>query len=1428
MSSHYKTLAEATSAVRVLGISSISEYRVRRHEDKRLPSNPNVTYKEEWTGFPQFFGAGEKFYPTLAQAREAVQGLDITSSRIYFNDYKRDPRLPATPNKKYSDEWRGWEDFLQVKHGDGKKYKRLAEASAAVKRLDIVDEADYAARHHLNEGLPEDPSTFYRGLWSTWEAFTGKITVEKQGDYFATFELARSAAHTLKAVSLRDYRTKIAGDNRFPSTPDLIYVSQWKGWDDFLGKVGGQGYYSTYQDARAACRALKFKSCHEYRSLLKSSDSRLHRRPEAFYADDWCGWQDYLGSGHGKDFYSFQEASQRVVLLGIVSRKEYAARYREDPMLPSNPSTVYKESWTGWPGFIMGAPNKHYATLSMARDGVLRLGITTSIEYKERYSEDPRLPSNPNVMYADEWCGFPLFLRGRELDRKYETISQASEAAKVHGFISKADYHRRYKKDPYLPSNPNTIYADEWDAWGWQKYLGIESYSFQAAGEAARRLGLYSCGEYLSRYKEDNLLPSNPPVYFQSSWRGWDDFLLPEKCRTLAEAKFAVKVLKIKNSKEYRERYKDYLCLPANPDRVFIGEWKNWFDFCDMPVPYSYEELRYLAIEDGVSGWNDYKRFFAARKDPRIPRDPPNAYKDEWTSWFSFVNKPEPYKTEYIRFPYTQWADDINEFMKRARGGGTKQQMLCMFVREYIQKYKLGETPEVFFTSTKVDLNLFEELIGNCSGGTGRYLLAAAKEFADYTIRKKLTMDDEETGERIVVPGARNPFLSLEYEGEDSRSNAGETNKVALAYQHVKAICDWMVPDSAQCFADLAHLQTFEADWVEVDSSIIDESDSNCVFKTEYGKTKLWFPVYWMHTFALASVPARGRQLAYNDSGEADGEIPHYIDGKFVWQPNTSNLAGMTKSQGFVKRYPVDNIGMCFTSNKTSRSGCGYNVAWMPEKVAIWMIRLRDWQAKYNPITRPMPWLECSRTELNVDQLRSRGANCFLFRDFGDEECGHYSGRLKFRLAAALYHSQPAGLVLAELNGSPSALSSYSTPYSPHSMRVSLITAYIMEFGLPVDIVMKIAGHSSIIMSLYYVKLNAQGLRVKFAEGEKRALSNKVYAVINMIEQNRIDEIRHELIQNNEEALQRYSGTALPGSLLFREYGFCPFAGTRCEDGGALIGATQVRQPVPGGYLGMQNCPRCRHFVTGPVFIGGLLYLANEISLQVNFQFEHYAEIEEKMEEISALINNHDDVEYEAIRAGGKFDSSERTSLEMKLRKLQSELESAAKKSDLFLCDLQSIARLINQSQALIYEQASSGDDPNLPQLILQQGHELEVAFEDASRFRLLSEVCENAEIYQSASADLALPVRSQIIDKMIELNNLKPTMFKLDKKQQLAIGNQLTNFLLARVKSWEKVDDLVTGRLLLADLDEHERIVATDLQAILYGRTNSLAMELQ
>jgi hypothetical protein len=1418
--SRFYTFKEAVFAVQKLGIKTSLEYKKRYREDPRLPANPNTVYKAEWNGFKDFFGLRVDYYATYAEAKEAAKALGAYTTLQYKTLHVNDSRLPTSPQDVYRREWTNWPDFLPPNPDKRKgKYATLAQASAVVKKLGIRTQREYIERHRADEKLPFSPAQYYASEWTGWGDFTGHVYREKHESYYATYAEAKEAAQKLGAVSGGDYRSKVAQDEKLSPFPDKTYAKEWKGWNDYLGTVSHAEKYATYEEARAAARALNFGSNTNYVRTYKAVDPRLPGAPAKFYGKDWMGWADYLGSRKGKIFYSYEEAKRRVAELEIYSAKQYAQDYRKDPMLPSVPDRTYADYWEGWGRFVITrAVVAFYETLEQAKEAVRRLDITSSIEYKIRHSEDPRLPSNPNIKYANEWIGFPDLLG--DYVPKYATVTEASTAAQRLGFRTKEQYLEGYKEDPRLPASPQVMYADKWEAWGWDAYLGVEKYrDLYEAGAAARALGITGSSEYLRLSKGDPRLPADPIDYYRSLWKGWVDFLLPETCLTLADVKFVIKVVKIKNSVEYREEYGNYSCLPAHPDRVFNHEFVDWYDLCDIARPYSYEECSRIVIDNGVAGGMAYRAFRAAQNDPRLPQNPASTYKDRWVNWHRFVGKQEPLNTGNIRAPYLPWKDAIDEFMKSSRGADTKVASLCRFVRYYIQKYALGTSPEAFLTSPKIDLKLFDAFTSEQSDNNARYIIAAVKEFCDHILLRKLTVEDEDTSELVLVPNARNPFAAVQYGGSGSGGNLGESSKPALAYQFVHAMGEWMVPDTAQTYADLGHLQVFDADWVEVDPSIVDPDDPDCVFKQEHGKTKMWNPVSWMHTFALASVPARGKQLGYNDSGEGDREIPDVVDGKIVWVRNTSALAGTTEDQGFIKRYPDEQIGMHFTSNKTSSDGLGYNVAWMPQKLAIWMIRLRKWQAKYNPISRPMPWLECVRTDLNETQRKARGANCFLFRDFGGEECAHFAHRLKDRLAAALFYSQPPSLALAECNGSMSALSGYQSKYTPHSMRVSLITAYVMEFGLPLEVVMKIAGHSAIVMTIYYVKLNAEGMRQKFSEGEKRALSNQAYMAMQMIEQGRIEEVRSQLITNNEEALLRYMGSSAAGSMLFRDYGFCPFAGTRCEDGGPLIGKTKVRQPVAAGYLGMQNCLRCRHFVSGPVFIGGLLAIANEISLQASIQFEHIADLESSIKEMTKRIDELDVEQYVAIKAGRKFNESERNWLEMKIRKTRSESESASKKADLYLCDIQAVSRLINQSQALLNEQASSGADTNLPQLIVHTGHELHVAMEETSRFHQLHEVCENAEIYESASAELALAPRSQMIDKMIAFNNMMPTMYALDKKQQLVIGNQMTNFLLARVKSWDKVDKLIEGKLLLQDLGDQECIAPTDIQAILAGR---------
>lgn len=874
----------------------------------------------------------------------------------------------------------------------------------------------------------------------------------------------------------------------------------------------------------------------------------------------------------------------------------------------------------------------------------------------------------------------------------------------------------------------------------------------------------------------------------------------------------------ITNSVLYKQKYREY-GLPAHPERIY-DEWISYKDFFDITDFISYISLKELISTKNLKNAKEYKNFVLKQNDQSFPLDPQGVYQDEWENWYKFLGKPEPFKPDFISSNYVTWAIKIKEFMTRARGGSTKESHLCRFVRLYIEPFDQSKTPHAFLVQEKFDVKPFRDVIANIeSEPMKRKLVIAVNEFLDYIIDNDLTIEDEETGEIVRVDNARNPFsLLLSQQNISSSSIRSETTKPCLQYHFVKKAQEWIIPTGAQCFQDLEHLHKFDADWIKVNFDQLDLYDPDCVYRIIDNQAYLWCPTDWIHTYALTKVPLRGRQIAYNDSGEADEYLAELdSQNKIIWQKNSSPLSGLTKEQSFIKRMPDGQMGMFTTTNKTNNNGQGYTIPWIPEDLAYWLVKLRKWQQKYNPISYPSAWLDCQRTNLNELQRKAKGINCFLFRRFNDFEPATVSNALTPRLAAALFHIQPSNLNLATLEGNPATLGCYKSKYTPHSMRVSLITAYVLEMGMPIEIVMKIVGHSSVIMSIYYCKVSNHDIRTRLEEGEKIALKSEVESIQRIIEQNKIENVKNQLIGNNAELLQALSNEVPAGNYVFRDYGICPFAASRCEDGGEIIKSSSFFSPTPQGYLGIQNCIRCRHFITGPAFIGGLLAITNEILLQSNDQSETCSKLQNIINQLNHDIDNLEKEEYVANLKQQKFEGTlKRAKLETELRNFESEYETAAKKLDMLLCDIQAAYSHITKCHKLINSNELLENSDKLS-LITTANAELVLEMEEVSHYQQLQEVCENAVIYKSCNADQAIYPRTQIIDKMALFNEIMPSLFMLSKEQQLTAGNQIFKLLMSRLKSWDKIQKVMDGDIKLIELSESEQISKSEIELILH-----------
>ncbi|MFB2762787.1 gamma-mobile-trio integrase GmtZ [Marinobacter shengliensis] len=985
-------------------------------------------------------------------------------------------------------------------------------------------------------------------------------------------------------------------------------------------------------------------------------------------------------------------------------------------------------------------------------------------------------------MYADEWVSMYDFLgTERPKEKFYTTYTEASEAAQALGIKSAAEYKAKYREDSWLPCAPNMVYADEWVSM--YDFLGTERprekfyTTYTEASEAAQALGICSSDEYNARYRKDSRLPSTPWEIYADEWVSWYGFLgtePPELYPTQAEASEAAQALGIKYRKDYKARY---------------------------------------------------------REDPKLPAQPELFYAPDWISWPVFLENEGAYHPDLFK-KYPRFWGAIQEYVKAGTNQVSKQSHLRAFLRDVVAKQHLVDDPgAVLSKALPFDDRTYEAFV-HATGDqikTVRHNICA--NFFDWVLETYCSEEDDD-GELITLRGYRNVLRTVLKGLLDQlpKYRRSESNKPALPMDAIARIKKHLIPAEAQSFRDLYQLHPFlEECWFECDPDSIDENDPNCIFRTVTKDRKkpngdryfeevveLWSPVKIVANYTLLSMPLRSQQICWQDSGEGDEFIPVLRDGKVCWIKNTSHLATPKRNQGFIIRGDNDGELSCYiTTNKTGKKLGGYDIPYMPDELAHWVIQLRDWQSKYNPINELTPWTKIKlRQRVNEDILKRRGKQAFLFRDPASLACDkkvspmHTSTAFSRVLPALLFNSQKPGEDLAEKIQKTNSVE-YKSQFTPHSLRVSLITAYIVDGGMPITVISKLVGHSSIVMTIYYTKVGYTHMKQELAAAEKRALEQSQNRYQDLIIQKKIDEARPELIATDRNVMDQCLNADWPaGAFQLMSIGICPMSGAKCDEGGeALVERKHEAfySPVPAGYLGTRNCPRCRFFITGPAFLGGLSAIANEVILELNVVREEYHELEEKRQVL-------DDERYDAECAGKPFES------DRKLKKVTAAYEEKAKKLDMLACDLQHLYRLITQSTELLNKTETGKHQLIVSDNYVEMGMHLA---EQQSDFRLLAEVCANAEIYESASASRAQPLLSQMLDKLADTNGIAPAMFRLTEDQQLKAANQVVHLIMKTTQNdWHLADQLVNGQIMLEDLAEPLRLgnIRKEIELVMNG----------
>lgn len=653
-------------------------------------------------------------------------------------------------------------------------------------------------------------------------------------------------------------------------------------------------------------------------------------------------------------------------------------------------------------------------------------------------------------------------------------------------------------------------------------------------------------------------------------------------------------------------------------------------------------------------------------------------------------------------------------------------------------------------------------------------------EFFEWFMFHHLTAEDD-YGRPVPSPLHYNPISRA-----PANHHRSETHRDALPLRYIHELIRIITED------DFAWPKTLRADYFPFRNPATNQFE------------RRWSPVRANAMLIKLHLPLRTYQVRMLDSGEADNE--KYDKG--LWVRNTGGLANRQRQsvrRGFLRRFRDSRTereftGLYVNTNKTSdiyrdERDKGYEVPWQHDYVIGIATTMREWQERYNPIAAPTRWETLHDKSVlrvhSMEALKNREPVCFLFRD----PCAQHPNepvrgdRLQIfwaslmdeleRRMAARGHTLPDGspvTLIEKRNGR-----GYVQPkYDLHSLRVSLITAYATEGGVPIHILSKcIAGHATVLMTMYYNKPGPAYVTEQMYRAMSQIAEQEQQNFFRFLQNEEFRNASPIVLRNDDAALTALESTS-PSSWIVGDIGICPVSASKCGEGGQQVtnhGAKPIHGPVEGG---AKNCSRCRFFVTGPAFLGGLVSRFNAAGLALSGVAADLRKIET---EICAIEDGVD--------GDGAADRRQ-------LDRLYERRDRLMEETDQIALNWHALYALIERSRAVITAAPASAPTDGLSLVLGGSQTDFEVALSECVEFELLDAVCQAATVFPNQQVPAANLRRGRILDAMLIRNGRKPVFCALSDEEMLAVGNEMVAFLNARCGRGSTVD-LVEGRKMLA-----------------------------
>ncbi|MBA4062576.1 MAG: integrase [Isosphaera sp.] len=790
-------------------------------------------------------------------------------------------------------------------------------------------------------------------------------------------------------------------------------------------------------------------------------------------------------------------------------------------------------------------------------------------------------------------------------------------------------------------------------------------------------------------------------------------------------------------------------------------------------------------------------------------------------------------------------------------GVGQRLGALRAFFEEYLHALQLSTEPAWLLRRKNHVPDFYETACPKSMEGLrySNYIRA----FLHWVLQHYFSKPDDH-GQPILLTDYHNPvpWRSMREFGRPSESVHSplpyrfirEMSEIIAPGQH---FCDWHWAQEAIVW--IARGKESFGDWLPADKQHIDTNDPDCVWRPTRRKGRevleLWSPARAVALLVKLTLPLRTYQVRMLDSGESD--TWRYTSSG--WEMNHGPLASGNQRRpvqhGVFRRIEDRETGTTLSglyvnTNKTAESckegeELGYVIPWQHDRLLYWLEKLRNWQEKYNPITRTTAWTELEIKHLehakSAKQLARMPDACFLFRDAAASGKDNVKPlrssavqHLWYKLLGELQRRCSArGEKLA--NGMPLQFiqpDRYSTLFPLHSLRVSLLTSLALDAEVPLVVLSKlVAGHSRLMMTLYYTKPSIARMTQALNAASDKLDASASHSLQRFLAEATYDQIAGGAVFNGldnvKAAIPDSAADRNPVGWMSRHHGMCLVGGNvspsegnsrigGCYNGGPLLKKhykpnQNIYDAVPGG---PGNCVRCRWFVTEPRYIDALRAHFNNVSYHLAEAAKEAKAHEESMDRLKVR-------RYAAEQAQQVF--AEQADY-LKTERLW---ESSLVKVDQLANDLTATYRLIRRCMALIERDRENARDTQ--QLVAAGAlQDLQMAFEDTqSELLHLAGVCLDAELYPDESPGKAIVRRSQFLDSALYREGLQPIFLSLSEAEQLRLGNRFMRHLAAMVRPENPdlglrrvVDTLEAGRSLeeIGIIDDMINMLETELRA--------------